>query len=402
MKKFIYLYSLLISFASNAYTEENYHSTRNYHSLEALENSGDINFKPYGINDKNQVYGIYYKTVTLEETYNDYSIDSSSDSYVEAEDLVASRYLDSFQNFDEDHSDESLLEESDWSEEYVPLPRTYTKNVGGFFILDELNQMSLIQIPDEHLGEDLFSYNVFLNNSNQAVIQSIFYWYFYDQNYEIQKFSKTFNEINCLNDLGQILINNSMDKTAKILSNDGVSEINQDSELGKKLKKMIFFDSNHIELHQINNSGVILGEFKNDHYGSFFAWDGQLHLFHFIDSKRISKNSLNNQGVIMLSIPRDNRTVLWDKKDGYREITDFLGDKLNDSSTIVGNITIKGHFPWEDKLVPAVWQEGEIIMFSDLLGQDFSNIEIVDINNNGQILFSYKEEGKKSFCVMNF
>ena len=184
-----------------------------------------------------------------------------------------------------------------------------------------------------------------------------------------------------MNDVGQIVgryrIKESDSIERPFLYSNGVaSDMGTQSDLALQLENLGFHVID-IELTSINNRGEITGSFE---YGKFnamkkkfvkigclpFFWNGTAHVLPF--SKPFQSNvgvKLNNKGICLIST--DEETYLWDIESGLKQIQNFDGRLINDSSLIYGQLRVYNASGTDWKWIPAIWKNDKIVSIAELL-----------------------------------
>lgn len=309
----------------------------------------------------------------------------------------------------------------------------YSQSVSTIFLFDKKSNINFIR--DEDYG---WIYPVTVNNGSQIIGygQRPFIWSKALGFHSLDIFNSINLQLTDLNDLGQIIGSYYVDAYGdpKILPYPPVQSseerpflwdngIAKDMGWGSEFAQQIEALGYHvmgITLMSINNKGELAGCF---HFGKYnekqqrfvsagyrtFFWDGDIHEISLPTSLQYQpyRMQLNNRGVVLLRT--DNESYLWSLEKGLQPLVGFNGDKLNDSSVVLGyKNDISGG-------VPAIWREGNVTTIADLLGveniynmappySDNYAIErldsIVDLNNNGQIVCNGWLWGERHPCLL--
>lgn len=225
------------------------------------------------------------------------------------------------------------------------------------------------------------------------------------------------------NDLGQVigtyLPRGSAQPHPCLWDNGIITDLGIGSEFVQHIENLGFHVSD-IKITSINNNGHLVGYFRYGKYNEkkkqyvdigykIFFWDKDMHILP-IESRYAFRNvKINNIGSILIS--DGCTTYLCDIQNNIKTFQNFMGLKLNDKNTILGERIVSNNYETEIQL----YRNEVFNSLSELLGVvDVKNIAppysdtyelesisfVYEINNNEQILGSGVIWGDYCPCLL--
>jgi hypothetical protein len=405
MKKLMIVLFLQLLFVTRSYASQE--TPPLYNLITYPEVEGFI-FYPICLNDKSEIYGKYLTLKPYEEEKRE-----SSEDYYDWRDWNKSEdFEDSFNDQEDDSSEEdyslkscNLIDilENDFIKKAYNNSHHLTLE-DGIYVMNKSQDYQLIATP--LLGHERVRMSI--NNSGQAIVHDYGKMYLWDLSKGLKKLTLERPEIMDINDSGEFIVSNHTESFRfnhlELFDSENDKMRKANKEFHRHLKKLGYRDLKKIELYKINNAGSLLGRFYDGYSPreGIFLWNGKMNV-KILDWDLVRGGncyfSLNNLDTFMVGF-ESGLTLIWNKDNGFQQIENFIGVKINDQSTIIGYKKIDRYG------TPAVYKDGKVYEIKELI--DLSSVEgmcdftVLDINNLDQILFSYSEWGnEKKTCLMD-